>query len=264
MRSLGRLPAAVNVPSSDVRHRLGNLGEACRLFLIFRRPIADPLGGNHVCRRLRAADQVRRTGSALRQMIARFHPRRTLALGLIATASVAISGCYPGLIFHGDWSLGVRHAAHHGCEEGCHHAGHGVGPSWAAKPYRHPKFHALPVGPVFDPHVLPAGWHDHGSNPTPAPHGSGTRGGQYGGPPGDIWIEPPAAAPRPQPPSYELPVPSPAEADSPEFADPAGWTERPGSGHPTRLSPPPPRRHYPRPVPDRRMQRHRPTWRPYR
>lgn len=123
-------------------------------------------------------------------------------------------GCERGIILRGDVGLELNHAppvpgpcGHHGCSShgGGHHGHHGFakGPTWKAQPYRHPKFHALPIGPVFDPQVQQAAFVEQigpemGSSsrqPYQQPQVAPQR------PESEMWIDPP------EDPTYELPEP---------------------------------------------------------
>ncbi len=160
--------------------------------------------------------------------------RACWSLVTVLSLTIAGFGCERGIILRGDMGLEINHAppvAGRCASPGC--SGHGGGfgslgfargPMWPAKPYRHPKFHALPIGPVFDPQVMPAAYTEEmprqmgpkmqHQGPAVGHHGSGTRHQGSGtrqpvpeppmGPPppqGEMWIEPPEES------TYELPEP---------------------------------------------------------
>lgn len=169
------------------------------------------------------------------------------ALGLL----IAAPGCERGIIVRGDVGLELNHAPPvcSGCgSPGCTKhggGGHGhgggfpgmpgfaKGPSWPAEPYRHPAFHALPLGPIFDPRIEPAAFYD--QSPSPAaqqsrepywePHVAPPRPPQQ-----ELWVDPPSDS------TYELPVPDmtsnggpgegPDTVEGPEFEH-SGYDEQP-------------------------------------
>lgn len=174
---------------------------------------------------------------------------------VIATLGLLIfaPGCERGIIVRGDVGLELNHAppvcgggcGPHGCasQGGGHGHGHGggfpgipgfaKGPTWPAEPYRHPRFHALPLGPIFDPRIEPAAFYDQA--PTPAaqraqepywePHVAPPPT-----PKQEMWIDPPNDG------NYELPVPDmtstedggayTGEEQGPEFQH-SGYEEMP-------------------------------------
>ncbi len=151
------------------------------------------------------------------------------ALGLLVLAS----GCERGIILRGDVGLELNHAppvpgpcGPHGCSShgGGHHGhlGFAKGPTWKAQPYRHPRFHALPIGPVFDPQVQQAAFVEEigpgvgsGSRqPYQQPHMAPPQ------PQSEMWIDPPEDT------TYELPEPDVSHNQGPRLQA-AGFEEEP-------------------------------------
>jgi len=155
------------------------------------------------------------------------------SLAAILSLLISALGCERGIIVRGDMGLEFNHAppvagacGPQGCQgQGGYHgpSGFAQGPRWPAKPYRHPRFHALPIGPVFDPQVMPAAYID----PRPQPMGSGTRQQEprphlaSPQPPSELWIEPPEDTtyelPEPESSSYREPVEQFVPVDGPEL-----------------------------------------------
>jgi len=150
--------------------------------------------------------------------------RACWSLATLGCLLIFAPGCERGLILRGDVGLELNHAppVAGGCgPQGCHGQGgapHGPpgfaqGPTWPAKPYRHPRFHALPIGPVFDPQFMPAAY----TEATPPERGSGTRQPRPEprlappAPQSELWMEPP------EDPTYELPEP-----ESTSYREPVG------------------------------------------
>lgn len=140
----------------------------------------------------------------------------------VLAALVSAPGCERGIILRGDVGLELNHAppvpgpcGPHGCAShgGGHHghSGYAKGPTWKAQPYRHPRFHALPIGPVFDPQVQQAefveeigpGMSSGPGQPYQQPHVAPPR------PESDMWIEPPEDT------TYELPEPGASSSRDP-------------------------------------------------
>lgn len=79
------------------------------------------------------------------------------------------TGCRKGVILRGDWALELNRTAHlatgrtfqHGdqCQDGSCGGGAGGGPvddgSWPAVPFRHPRFHPVPLAPVYGEYLTP-------------------------------------------------------------------------------------------------------------